>query len=295
MKRKTHRLDQKFSRLGCRFLGEKKASKALVYFRQAQKYNPSDPAIYGQLINAHKKISRHWSESDFADTLTWEMLRQALRHQDVSNVHAQLLEQGAQHTIKKIGLTGGIATGKSRVLALFEKRGISVISADHIVHELTGTDGAATQLITNAFGKKILNSDGTLNRHKLAEEVFSSTVKRRQLEAILHPLIMEKIGEKVTALQEKGEPLVMIEIPLLFETGLEDMVKSVILVTAPHREQVRRLKKRGWKRSHIQARIKSQWPMATKKERADFIIDNSGSIASLEGQVHQLLPMLKLL
>lgn len=191
-----------------------------------------------------------------------------------------------------LGVTGGIASGKSTVVALLQRRGARVISADELSRELVEPGTPALRALVAHFGSQILHSDGTLNRQLLGEVVFADAEQRKALEAILHPAIGElsqqRLQQAVDAVGPGG--LVVYEAPLLFEVGAESRVDKVLTVTVDPAVQLRRLMVRdGSDASAAGRRIAAQMSQAEKVDRADYVIDNSGTLESLEQQVDQLL------
>ena len=180
--------------------------------------------------------------------------------------------------MKVLGLTGGIATGKTNVSNLFKKWGIGVVDADQISKQLTQPKGEALPQIAEAFGQKVFFEDGTLNRAALGEWVFSNPAEKQKLEGILHPLITQQIKTELEYYRRKGDRVVVLDVPLLFETGMEHMADEVWLTDAPQREQIARLQKRnGLTKAQALARIKSQWPNEKKQALANEVIDTTGT------------------
>ncbi len=188
-----------------------------------------------------------------------------------------------------VALTGGLGCGKSAVLKLFHDLGIKTISADQIVHELLKDESVKKRLKT-MFGGQIFKKDGQIDRKRLAEIVFSSPDDKRRLEALLHPMVYERIIKE----HEKAPDDIMVaEIPLLFETKSEKLFDKVITVYTPDEIAAARLKGRGMTIDEIDARLKSQLPVKEKVEKADFVIDNSGSLEETKEQVRSILESLK--
>ena len=197
--------------------------------------------------------------------------------------------------MRKIGLTGGIATGKSSVLKIFQEEGIKTINTDKIAKELTQKGKKGYERIIEVFGRDILKEDGEIDRKKLAEIVFSDQSKRKQLERILHPLILERLYQQLLQI-EKEHPChpVVIEIPLLFEVGAEKDMDITVLVYAPEEIQIKRLMERD-KISEEEAvkRLKSQIPIEEKRKMAHVVIDNSGDFKDTRLQVRNFIAKIK--
>lgn len=192
------------------------------------------------------------------------------------------------------GLTGGIGTGKSTVARLLAAKGAVVIDADRIAREVVAPDSPALQEIVKEFGESVLNARGELDRAKLAAIVFSDPEKRRRLEAITHPRIFARFAQEITQAAEKGARVVILDVPLLFETGgLASAVEKVIVVYAPVQTQVERLAQRdGMTEEQARARIGAQMDIEEKRKRGDYVIENTGSLEDLARAVDRLWPLL---
>ncbi len=184
-----------------------------------------------------------------------------------------------------VGLTGGIGCGKSTVLKLFRQLGTETISADEVVHHLL-KESKTKQRIRKSFGDKVFDQAGEVDRAELAKRIFSSKSERKALESILHPLVFDRVLQKHR--QMAGEILIA-EIPLLFETGKENLFDKIIVVKAPIHVIKKRLKKRGMTDKDIEARLKSQLDIKRKLEKADYVIDNSLDLKKTERQVKDIL------
>lgn len=188
-----------------------------------------------------------------------------------------------------IGLTGGIATGKSTVARMFEKLGAVVVSADEAARRVVEPGEPALQEIREAFGDEVLAPDGTLDRRALGDIVFADEEARRRLEAITHPRIRQQTKAEIDAAAEQGRTVIA-EIPLLFESdGARAMVDKTIVVYVDEKTQEERLMVRdGWSRDQARARMASQLPLAKKAAMADWVIDNGGSLEETKNQVEDL-------
>ena len=195
-----------------------------------------------------------------------------------------------------VGVTGGIATGKSAVVEQFRQLGAAVISADELAREIVRPGEEALAQLVARFGQDILQADGTLDRKALAEIIFADPAARQDLNQITHPAIARLAAARFASLQRQGEALVIYEAPLLFEAGAESRVDRVLVVTAPAEVQRRRLMARdGLDDQAAQARITAQMPLADKVRRADFVVENAGSIDELATQVRELYGRLLML
>jgi dephospho-CoA kinase len=190
-----------------------------------------------------------------------------------------------------IGLTGGIACGKSTVAAMLAERGAFVVDADLIAREVVMPGEPALAEVAAVFGQAVIRDDGTLDRRKLGGIVFADPDKRKRLEAILHPAIRERMWARIRQVKadEPGR-IVAADIPLLYETGQEGLYDGVLVVYVPRELQIERLLARNPELSEAQARerIDAQMDIERKKELADWVIDNSGSLESTERQVDAL-------
>jgi dephospho-CoA kinase len=196
-----------------------------------------------------------------------------------------------------VGLTGGVATGKSTVAKMFKQCGAVVIDADELAHEVVKPDKPAWQEIVKTFGKAVLNPDRTLNRRKLGAVVFGNRTKLRRLEHIIHPRVArEQTRLARHAARNDPQSVVIYDVPLLFEAGVDTRVDKIIVVTADRKTQIARLKKRNsLSRAEAIRRIHSQMPLAKKIQRADHVLSGTLPRPSLRRQVAQLLQNLRLL
>jgi len=189
-----------------------------------------------------------------------------------------------------IGLTGGVATGKSTVASIFARCGAIVIDADQLARAVVEPGKPAWREIVKAFGKDVLNPDRTLHRQRLGNIVFGSPAKRTQLERIIHPRVARK-QQQLTRDAARNNPhaIVIYDVPLLFEAGIDKRVDLTIVVTADQETQIARLKKRnGLSRAEALRRIKSQMPLATKRRLADHVIDGTSKRTDLSRQIKVL-------
>lgn len=188
-----------------------------------------------------------------------------------------------------IGLTGGIASGKSTVAHVLEELGIPVIDADHLARRAVERGTSALSAITSEFGSKVIKDDGTLDRPALAKIVFSDPEKLKRLEAITHPAIRQLAEEELNNYRAKETPAVVYMAPLLIEAGLTAKVDEVWVVYADEETQIRRVMGRdNSSRKEALARIAAQMPMDEKAKLGKVVIDNRGTLADLEQQVKDI-------
>ena len=196
-----------------------------------------------------------------------------------------------------VGLTGGVATGKSTVAKMFKQCGAVVIDADELARDVVKPGKPAWHAIVKTFGKTVLTSDRTINRQALGAVVFNNRVKLRRLERIIHPRVARQ-QVKLTRQAVRNDPkaVVIYDVPLLFEVGIDKRVDKIIVVSADQETQLARLKKRnGLSRAEALRRIRSQMPLAKKIQRTDHVLDGTLSRTSLRRQVGRLLKSLRLL
>ena len=195
-----------------------------------------------------------------------------------------------------VGLTGGIATGKSTVAKMFKRCGAIVIDADELAREVVEPGKPAWHAIVNTFGRQVVRPDRSLDRHVLGAIVFRNRSKLRQLERIIHPRVAREQQRLVHRIaKRKPHAMVIYEVPLLFEAGVDKCVDTTIVVTADRETQIARLKKRnGLSRAEAIRRVSSQMPLAKKIQRADHVLNGTFPRPSLRKQVGQLFKSLHL-
>ncbi|MEW6624370.1 MAG: dephospho-CoA kinase [Bacillota bacterium] len=191
--------------------------------------------------------------------------------------------------MKVIGLTGGIASGKTTVASILDRLGARVIDADLIAKEIVEPGKPALQDIIKYFGKDVLLPDGRLNREYLGDLIFGNPEDREKINSITHPRIIKEVEDRLEKCRQEGIKVVILDVPLLLETGMDDMVDEVWLAAVDEMTQVKRIIARD-KLSKEQAmqRIASQMPLKEKIKRADKVIDTGCSKSSLETRVKKL-------
>jgi dephospho-CoA kinase len=195
---------------------------------------------------------------------------------------------------KTIGLTGGIASGKSSVAQILKRKDITVINADDISHQAIEPGNQAYFEVVKEFGAAILEVGGKIDRKKLGKIVFSNNQARQKLESIIHPVVIQTIREWITRSQKNGLKLLVVEVPLLFEVGIEDLFDLIWVVSISSLEQFRRLQERdGLSGEEANRRMAVQLPMAFKESKADVVIYNNQGLTELENQVIQLLKIVE--
>ncbi|KAI0373049.1 CoaE-domain-containing protein [Pilatotrama ljubarskyi] len=192
-----------------------------------------------------------------------------------------------------IGLTGGIATGKSTVSSLLRAHGLPIVDADVLARKVVEPGTPALAQIAHVFGSDVLRADGTLDRARLGAIVFVDEEKRRKLNAIVHPAVRREMFWSVLRCWWQGERVCILDVPLLIEGGLWKWVAKVVVVYCSAEIQLQRLMKRdNSSRADASSRLNAQLPITEKVQYADIVIDNSGSLQDLERQVDQLVQRL---
>lgn len=188
--------------------------------------------------------------------------------------------------MKVIGLTGGIASGKSTVSKYLHQKGAVILDADAIAHELTEPGGSLYNAYLAHFGSSVLLPDGHINRSAVGKCVFETPNEKQWLDSVSHPLIRQEIERQLLAKKKEQPPLIVLDVPLLFETGWDKMAEENCLVCVDETVQLERLIRRdGYSKEEAAARIRTQMPLREKMKRADHLIDNNGSLSSTLRQV----------
>jgi dephospho-CoA kinase len=194
----------------------------------------------------------------------------------------------------RVALTGGIATGKSFCLAQFAEDGVPVIDADRLAHDAIAPGAPGYDAAVARFGAAIVGADGAINRAVLAGIVFGDDRARRDLEAIIHPGVYRAIERWFAELGDRGEPMGIADIPLLYETGREIDFDAVVVAACPAPLQIARLKERnGLTASEARQRLAAQMPIDEKTDRADHVIDTSGSFVETMTQCRAVVAALR--
>ncbi len=187
----------------------------------------------------------------------------------------------------RIGVTGGIGAGKSAVCAAFTRRGRAVISADEVARMVMTTDAAVRKRVTAICGPGAYGADGTLNARYIADVIFEDAKKRAAVNGAVHPVVIQRIADAIEALpDERRRPYVLIEAALLYESGMDADLDAVLVVHAGEEVRIGRIMERGGvPRTDAERRMRAQISAEKKRGRADFVIVNEGSLASLEERV----------
>ncbi|WP_277585494.1 dephospho-CoA kinase [Psychrobacillus antarcticus] len=189
-----------------------------------------------------------------------------------------------------IGLTGSIASGKSTVANMFKEMGFPIIDADLVARVVVEKGTPTIKMIEETFGTEVIQEDGALNRETLGEIIFSNPSKRKQLNDIIHPAIRAEMLAQKSHLAEQGHPVIIMDIPLLFESRLQSFVDKVLVITVTEQMQLERLMARNsFTHEEAKLRIQSQLPLSVKEEGADAVIYNNGTIEETKQQLEKIL------
>ena len=189
--------------------------------------------------------------------------------------------------MRRIALTGGIACGKSVAARVLRAEGIPVCDADDLAHAAIEPGTPAHRAIIRTFGKAVLQVDGRIDRPKLGRIVFSDARRRARLNAIVHPAVLRARDQWLRGQEMTGARIVVVIIPLLFETGMDRGWDDIVCVTSPRAAVLRRLRERGLTLREAASRIRAQWPLREKARRSTIRWRNCGSLRSFERQVRQ--------
>jgi dephospho-CoA kinase len=192
------------------------------------------------------------------------------------------MQNTKRNGVRVIGLTGGVASGKSSVAALLKECGVTVIDADELSREAVGPGGHCLEAIVSAFGGEMLAPDGTLDRKRLGQVVFSDQAKRKTLERIVHPEIRRLAEAGISAAAASGQRIVVYMAPLLIEAGADALVDEIWVVSVSPQAQLERLMARdGVSREQAEQVVAAQMPLLEKERYGRIVIDNSGTIDEL--------------
>ena len=196
--------------------------------------------------------------------------------------------------MKLIGLTGGIASGKSTVAKILARLGAAIVDADALAREVVEPEQPAWREILEAFGPDVLRPDRTLDRQHLREIIFNDPTARKKLESIIHPRVRALAEQRIAQYGAARDAVVVYEVPLLFEGKLNEWLRPVLLVACSVDVQKRRLQQRdGLSAEAAEKHIAAQMSLAEKRRLADYIIENDGDLADLERQVRAVLEKIK--
>jgi dephospho-CoA kinase len=193
----------------------------------------------------------------------------------------------------RIGLTGGIGSGKSTVSEYLRQLGYQVVDADQVAREVLDTYPEILEFIRSEFGQEYFEKDGTLNRRKLGDYLFSNSGKLEEYEAVILPFIKREIFSRMDKLEESGESVCFLDAPTLIEAGMHKLMDSNILVWVDRETQIKRVVKRdSMDLSQVLGRISCQMDLDSKKEMVDFVVDNSRGMDETRREVREILAKL---
>ncbi|WP_454040016.1 dephospho-CoA kinase [Corynebacterium afermentans] len=196
--------------------------------------------------------------------------------------------------MKKVGLTGGIGSGKSTVARMLGGAGFAVVDADQVARDIMEPGSPVLEEVSAAFGADLIGDDGALDRGELARRAFATTEDTQRLNAITHPAIRAESERRFAAAEEAGEQAVIYDMPLLVDLGLNQDMDLTVVVDVDKEERIRRLvDKRGLDEADARARMAQQIDDATRLAAADVVIDNNGPLDALEPQVAALIKKIK--
>ena len=188
-----------------------------------------------------------------------------------------------------VGLTGGIGCGKSEAAKYLRSLGEKHIDADAISRSLTAEGGSALPELRRIFGDGIFNDDGSLNRRALGDLAFNDVASKRALEGVIHPLVQRQAMDEIAAASAEGIPVTILDVPLLFETGMDVLCDETWTMSVPPEVQLERVCARdGLSEEQAQARIASQLPMAERNARADRVISSDRIVEKTQAELNQL-------
>lgn len=194
-----------------------------------------------------------------------------------------------------VGLTGGIASGKSTVAGFFSSAGAHIVDADQIAREAVAPGAPAFNAVVSLFGSTILGPDGGIDRKRLGDIIFNDPQKKARLEAVVHPRVRQRAAEITSRIiAQDSEAVIVQEVPLLFEVGMQNDLAEVIVVYVPESVQLERLMRRdGIDKKAALARIRSQMAIDEKRKRATIVIDNTSRVADTRKQAMAVYQRLK--
>jgi dephospho-CoA kinase len=193
------------------------------------------------------------------------------------------------HTVKTIGVVGGVASGKSRAAQMLVEMGAGLLDADQAGHAVLAEDEEVREVIRRWWGPAVFDADGSIDRRAVASRVFADGDRaahdRQFLEELLHPRIRSRLERQREEFQAEGRPAVVLDAPLLLEAGWGQMCDVVLMVDAPREVRLERAKLRGWSESQFSRREAAQWAADKKRPHADAVIDNGGSEEQLRDAI----------
>jgi dephospho-CoA kinase len=204
------------------------------------------------------------------------------------------LEPSSAGHILRVGITGGIGSGKSLVCSLFVQHGIPVLSADDVAKEIMRNDTPLRERLVTLLGPSTYRSDGELDRGYVASRIFSDATLKRRVNKLVHPKVEEELDKRFAELRNAGTQIAAVEAALLYESGYDKRLDVMIVVDAPETERIRRVAERDkTSPEEVRRRIRAQLPAEKKVRNADYVIRNTGSLRDLENSVDFLIRVLQ--
>ena len=190
-----------------------------------------------------------------------------------------------------VALTGGIGAGKTTVGRILQQLGCALVDADRLARDALTPGSEGLRQVVAMLGPEVLREDGALDRERVADLVFGDAQARHALESIVHPYVRREMAERVDALQSEGGPrLIVLDIPLLFESNLQSRYQTIVVVDCEEQRRIDRLVRlRGLSESAVRARIAAQIPLTEKVARADHVIDNNGTLEGLRDETRRVV------
>jgi dephospho-CoA kinase len=215
-------------------------------------------------------------------------------HPDILNKKGNFCKRSSNWPAKVIGLTGGIASGKSTVGRMLSEQNFPIIDTDKLAREVVEPGKPALEELVSTFGREILRDNETLDRHQMLNVILTDADARQLVEKIIHPHVFKRMDQILQHLAASGNNIVIVEVPLLFEAGWQDLFDYVISVVAPEPICTKRLAERKKMSIDMASRwIATQIPQEVKAKRSDYVIHNNAGLDELQIQVNQLSEVLK--
>lgn len=197
-------------------------------------------------------------------------------------------------SLKWIGLTGGIATGKSTVADLFRQNGFAVIDADTIAHQALVASSPVFASLIAEFGSDIIDTHGNIDRGRLGEKIFKNPPARLKLDSLVHPFVRQQVAQQKQKLVQQGIKVAIYDVPLLFEKNMQkDFDKIVVVACRPDLQKARLIKRNSLTQDQAEQRISAQLPIDQKTKQADFVIENNSSLEELKNQTQKVISQLQ--
>ena len=215
-------------------------------------------------------------------------------HPDILNKKGNFCKRSSNWPAKVIGLTGGIASGKSTVGRMLSEQNVPIIDTDKLAREVVEPGKPALEELVSTFGAEILKDDKTLDRHRMLEMILTDAGTRRLVENIIHPHVFKRMDQILQQLAASGNNVVIVEVPLLFEAGWQDLFDYVVSVVAPEPICIKRLAERKKMSIDMASRwMATQIPQEVKAKRSDYVVHNNAGLDELQIQVDRLSEILK--